>query len=83
MPLFCFSDRKHSQLQGKVALSTRIRTTQGSTNQVISKSCDNDPFDRITRSDVEDAELKRFVIDANDPEAIYIKYTNDFQIPYH
>ena len=81
MPLFCFSDRKHSRLQGKVALSNRIRTAQGSTNQAISKSRDNDPFDRITQSDIEDAAPKRFVIDANDTEAIYIEYTNDFQNP--
>ena len=54
-------------------MSNRIRTAQGSTNQAISKSRDNDPFDRITQSDVEDAAPKRFVIDANDTEAIYIE----------
>ena len=78
MPLFCFSDRKYSWLQRKVALSNRFRTAQGSTNQAISKSRDNDPLDRITQSDVEDTAPKRFVIDANDTEAIYIEYTNEF-----
>ena len=83
MPLFCFSDRKHSLFQGKVVLSNRIRTAQGSTNQAISKSRDNNPFDRITQSDVEDTALERFVIDANNTEAISLNTLMIFKIPYH
>ena len=64
-------------------MSNRIRTAQGSTNQAISKARDNNPFDTITQSDVEDTALERFVIDANNTEAISLNTltSDDFQNP--
>ena len=42
-------------------------------HQAIITSCNNDPFDRIIKSDIEDAAPERFVIDVNDTEAIDIE----------
>ena len=38
--------------------------------QAINKSRDNDPFDGITESDIEDAAPESSVIDASDTDAI-------------
>ena len=47
-------------------------------HRAISKSQDNDPFEGITKSDV-DAAPESFVIDASDTEAIDVEQTSDFQ----
>ena len=54
--LFSYSPvQYYSWLQGKSALPCRTRTTQGLIQQAMSNSCNKDPFDGITKSDVKDA----------------------------
>ena len=65
--------RTHSLLQGKSALPCslqRLKVVQ----QAMSNSRDQDPFDGITESDVEDAAPDSLIIDASDTEVIDIEY---------
>jgi len=57
----------HSPLQGKAALSSRYTTDQGGP-KTTGKSCEMDPLDGITESDVQKAATESFMIDDSDNE---------------